>query len=114
MIKQLLESGVCFAVVQSYSYLTKAKIMENQQWEVIALESDQDKLRGLGFFRKNNYYSHESQKNPDGVMSKIMKQEDIREFKEKIPDYFDKVKETNDGKVWELKNYSFKRRLKAA
>jgi len=114
MIAQLIESGVCFAVVQSYSYFTKAKIMENQEWEVIALESDQEKLKGLGFFKKNNFYTPESQKNPQGVVSKIMKQTDIREFKNRIPDYFEKVAETNDGKVWELKNYSFKRRLKAA
>jgi len=114
MIAQLLESGVCFAVVQSYSYLTKAKIFENQEWEIIALESDRERLRGLGFFRNNSFYTPESQKNPEGLLSKVMKQDDIREFKGKIPDYFDKVRETRDGKVWELKNYSFKRRLKAA
>lgn len=114
MIAKLIESGVCFAIVQSYSYFTKAKIMENQEWEIIASEIDKEKLSGLGFFKNTSFYTPESQKNPEGILSKVLKPNEIREFKDRIPDYFTKVKETPEGKVWELKEKSFKQYLKAS
>ena len=114
MIRKLLDSGVCFIVVQSYSYLTKARMMQNQEWEVIAADIDSRKLRGFGFIKNTTAETPFHQKNPEGIISKILKADEIAEFKQLLPDYFVKAKSTSDGTVWELKEKSFKQYFKAS
>lgn len=61
IIQELLNTGVCFAIMQSNSYLTKAKIMLNQEFEIIALEKDgQDLIKR--FTRNEGFHIPDSQK----------------------------------------------------
>jgi len=112
MIKKLLTQGHCFAVVQSYSFLTKAKIFVNQEWELIALEKDAQKLLGYGFLRKNDTQLPERHRNPEGIISTTLKLNEIQEFKSLCGDYFVKVVENENGRVWEIIENPFKQRLK--
>ena len=109
--KTLLEQGICFAVVQSNSFLTKHKIMQNQEWEIIAAEKDRAKLSR--FVMNQGFYLPESHKNPEGIISYVLDLNEIGEFKRLIPDYFDKVMENDNGRVWEIKDQPFKNYLKA-
>ncbi|WP_157450464.1 hypothetical protein [Chryseobacterium sp. CCH4-E10] len=109
LIRLILEQDICIAIVQSYSYLTKAKIMENQQWEIIASERDSKKLAGFGFFKHNCAATlNTTRQNPKGIISKIMDTDVISEFRLLLPEYFTQVIKTEDGAVYELKDHSFK------
>lgn len=110
IVKELIKEGYCFAVIQSYSYLTKAKLYENREWEIIALEKDYQSLSGFGFSKNNCSDIPMRHRNPEGILSRVMDLKEITEFKSQMEDYFIKVLSTSDGKVWELKNNSFKDR----
>jgi len=110
--KKLLEQGICFAVVQSNSYLTKAKMMMNQEWEIIASEKDRKSLQGLSFTKNEGHHVPVNHRNPEGVISHSLNLMEIREFKTLIPEHFTKVVENENGTVWEIKGNSFKQHLK--
>ncbi|PTT19500.1 hypothetical protein DBR28_21350 [Chryseobacterium sp. HMWF028] len=103
----LLQSGVCFAVVQSNSFLTKAKIMQNQEFEIIALEKDSKDL-AKRFSRNEGFHIPENQKNPKGILSHVMDREEIGEFLRLKEEYFTKVIDDENGRVWEITGNSFK------
>jgi|GEM_PF-2486790 len=111
MIKKLLEEEHCFAVVQSYSFLTKAKIFINQEWELIALEKDSMKLKGYGFLKLNDSQLPERHRNPEGIISAPLELNEIQEFKNLREDYFVKVVENENGRVWEITKNPFKEHL---
>lgn len=107
IIQDLLNTGVCFAIVQSNSFLTKAKIMLNQEFEIIALEKDSNELIKR-FTRNEGFHIPESQKNPKGIVSYVLDIMEIGEFKRLRDGCFTKVLDDENGRVWEITDNSFK------
>ncbi|MEE6129105.1 hypothetical protein V2E39_17020 [Chryseobacterium arthrosphaerae] len=107
IIEELLNTGVCFAVIQSNSYLTKAKMMLNQEFEIIALEKDSKELIKR-FTRNEGFHITESQKNPKGIISYLLNLREIGEFKRLKEENFKKVVDDENGRVWEITGNSFK------
>ncbi|AYZ12916.1 hypothetical protein EGY05_13700 [Chryseobacterium arthrosphaerae] len=107
IIEELLNTGVCFAVIQSNSYLTKAKMMLNQEFEIIALEKDSKELIKR-FTRNEGFHIPESQKNPKGIISYLLNLREIGEFKRLKEENFKKVVDDENGRVWEITGNSFK------
>jgi hypothetical protein len=103
----LLQSGVCFAIIQSNSFLTKAKIMQNQEFEIIALEKDSQDLVKR-FTRNEGFHIPDNQKNPKGIVSRVLDREEIGEFLRLKEEYFTKVIDDENGRVWEITGNSFK------
>lgn len=112
IIKTLLKEGFCFAVVQYHSYLTEAKILPHQEWEVIALTTDKKALSKQGFITNNQANTPERHRNPNGIISKMLELEEIREFKALRDEYFTEVIKGEDGVIWEIKGSSLKDKLK--
>ncbi len=112
MIKELIDQGFCFAVLQSYSYLTKKKLLENQQYELIGSKRDYKDLKKFGFVRNISFQIPVSHQNPEEIVSQILDTEEIKEFRSIREEYFTKVTETKDGTVWEISGKSFKQYLK--
>lgn len=107
IVKEFIQNGVCFAVIQSNTFLTKAKIMHNQEFEIIALEADCKKLQRR-LTTNGGFYIPENQKNPEGVVSRILNLKEIMEFNTLKNDFFTKVFDNANGRVWELNAKSFK------
>lgn len=101
IVKHLLKEGYCFAVMQSYSWLTKGKMMQNQEWEILAQKSDYKTLKKQGFELLNNPAELPKDRNPTGIISRIMTLEEINEFRSVKDEFFSKVLETEDGMIWE-------------
>lgn len=114
IIQKLIEEGFCFAVMQSWSYLTKAKIYSQQEWEIIALEDDFSGLKKLGFNKQNHLSLAEKHRNPKGIIGRDMTVAETNEFKRLKEDYFVKVLESEDGSIWELKEKSLKENITPA
>ncbi|MGG7468709.1 hypothetical protein [Chryseobacterium arthrosphaerae] len=113
IIQDLLNTGVCFAIVQSNSFLTKAKIMLNQEFEIIALEKDSQDLTKR-FTRNEGFYIPESQKNPKGILSYLLNTKEIGEFQRLKEEHFTKVVDDENGRVWEITGNSFKEYRKSS
>ncbi|ROH98313.1 hypothetical protein EGI16_21790 [Chryseobacterium sp. G0240] len=111
IIKELLNDKICFAVVQSYCYLTKHKIMLNQEWEIIASNKDSKDLKRR-FTTNAGAYIPENQKNPKGIISYTLDLAEIKEFRSLKDEYFTKVMSNENGTVWEVKQNSFKKHFK--
>lgn len=112
IVKHLLKEGYCFAVMQSYSWLTKGKMMQNQEYEILAQKSDYKMLKKDGFELLNNPADRPNDRNPKGVISRVMNLEEISEFRTVKDEFFSKIIETEDGIIWETKDKSLKQFLK--
>lgn len=112
IVKTLLKEGFSFAVVRYYSYLTRAKLFPHQEWEILALREDKKSLSKYGFVLNNEANTPERHRNPKGVISRVLKLEEIAEFRQLIEDYFVEVVRNEDGVVWEVKEKSLKEKLK--
>lgn len=110
IIRELIKKDICFAVVQYHSFLTKGKIMCNQEWELIAL--DGAKLGAFGFVKNNDPQTPVRLQNPSGIVSRELDLAEITEFRELKDREFRKVLDTEDGMIWELKDQSLKQFLK--
>lgn len=109
IIKKLIRTGICFSVIKSYSYLTKAKYYQNTEYEILALSEDLRTLQDDDFRLNNN--EAETPKlwiNPNGIISHTMTTKEISEFRMMKDDYFTEVFNTVDGIVFELKTRSLK------
>ncbi|MXS70260.1 hypothetical protein GSF70_03440 [Flavobacteriaceae bacterium W22] len=109
IIKKLIRTGICFSVMKSYSYLTKAKYYQNVEYEILALSEDFRTLQDDDF--RLNSDEAETPKlwiNPDGIISRTMTTKEIAEFRMMKDDYFTEVFNSVDGIVFELKNRSLK------
>ncbi|MGV4333027.1 hypothetical protein [Ornithobacterium rhinotracheale] len=103
IIKDLLKEGVCFAVMQSYSYLTKQKIASEKEWEIIALKRDFKALSQYSFLRKDNYHYATRHRNPEGIISRTMTLEETHEFLRYLDDF--NVHDMGAaGKIYDLKH----------
>lgn len=109
IIKKLIRTGICFSVIKSYSYLTKAKYYQNVEYEILALSEDFRALQDDDF-RLNNDEAETPKLwiNPDGIVSRTMTTKEISEFRMMKDDYFTEVFNSVDGIVFELKNRSLK------
>lgn len=112
IIRELIKKDICFAVVQYHSYLTKGKIMCNQEWELIAAAKDRAKLKAHGFQCNNAAAIPARHRNPDSIISRELDLAEINEFRELKDSEFTKVLDTEDGMIWELKDQSLKQFLK--
>lgn len=112
IVKHLLKEGYCFAVMQSYSWLTKGKMLQNQEWELIAAKSDYKTLKKEGFELLNNPADRLDDRNPEGMVSRVLNREEIAEFLAMKDEFFSKVLETEDGIIWEIRERSLTGLLK--
>lgn len=111
IIKLLLKEGYCFGVMQSYSWLTKSKMMQNQEWEIIAAKTDYPSLRKYGFELLNNPADLPRNRNPENIISRVLSLDEISEFRTVKDAFFSKSIETEDGIIWETKSKSLKQIL---
>lgn len=103
IIKDLLNEGFCFAVMQSYSYLTKHKIASKKEWEIIALEQDRKELRERGFITRKTTDYKNRHRNPEGIISRTMTLEETHEFLRCLDDF--NVHDMGAaGKIYDLKH----------
>ncbi|SMP08932.1 hypothetical protein [Chryseobacterium profundimaris] len=107
MISTLMKTGICFAIMKSYSYLTKAKYYQNIEYEVLALSKDFEYLESFGFeFNNDLKETPRSWFNPPGIISRTMNLNDISEFNNMKEEHFKEVFNSRDGVVYELKTKS--------
>lgn len=107
IIKDLLNEGFCFAVMQSYSYLTKQKIASEKEWEIIALKRDYNVLSQYSFKRKDNYHYSTKHRNPEGIISRTMTLEETHEFLRYLDD-FNVHDMGSAGRIYDLKKRPLK------
>lgn len=112
IVKHLLKEGYCFAVMQSYSWLTKGKMMQNQEWEILALRNDYQDLKKRGFELLNDPALKVTERNPREIISRIMTLEEISEFRQMKDEYFTKVQDDENGMLWEITRKPLKTTLK--
>lgn len=110
IIEKLINQGFCFSVMKSYSYFTKAKFYKNPEYEILALTEDFESLQDDNFQLNDDWDSTPKEwLNPSGMISRIMRMQDIKEFKKLKDEYFTEVYNSEFGIVYELKSQSFKR-----
>ena len=96
----LFENEVCFAANVSLNTFKGKGIDENSRdYFLIVQKQDLSKLKGLGFRRTNDY---------PNVFERDLSVDEIAEFKANM-DKFVKVQHNQFGRVYELKNNSFKK-----
>lgn len=98
IIKELLNRNVKFIVVQYENYLTKAKFMQMQEWEVIVPEEELKKTKGI-FLVFSAVFSKKCK-------SRILSLSEITEFKELLSDHFHCAVKNKDGAVYEPINHT--------
>jgi hypothetical protein len=110
IIKELIKSNICFAVIQYQSTLKLNKWVEFKEWEIIALQQDKNKLYALckdgehGTFdeKQGGYEKTSDQRNPQGIVSREMSLDEITEFK-KLMHHFNIHHFKKEGRLYELK-----------
>lgn len=97
IFEQLSENNICFAVVVSQSQFTDKSDLFDRDYFIIISDKDRKKVRRLDFNQFQN----------SDVCERNLSEKEIREFKSKIND-FQKVIHNEHGRVYELKDNSFK------
>lgn len=100
IVKKLLKDKVCFAVMQSYSYLTKAKFMTQMDYEIIGMKKDLKEYGG--FFSNSNSDLPFRHRNPVGIVSRALTPQEIAEFTSLIKENFRTIDFGYSGKLYEL------------
>lgn len=96
----LFEKEICFAVNVSLNTFKGKGIDENSRdYFLIVQEQDLSDLKGMGFHRTHEY---------PNVFERDLSVTEISEFKSNM-DKFVKVQHNQFGRVYELKNNSFKK-----
>ena len=111
IIKQLIKSGICFSVMKSYSTLKKTNSYRVSEYEILALMTDYKNLEEHLF--ETNQNTNEcpvNWLNPDGVISKILTSDEIEEFHKYENHFVEVYNHKSNGKVFELKKMSFKKK----
>lgn len=110
IIKKLIKGGICFSVMKSYSTLKKINNSERySEYEIIALMQDFGELEEHGFqTNQNTKECPVNFLNPDGVISKVLSLQETKEFQSLINHFTEVYNHPTNGKVFELKNQSFK------
>lgn len=101
IFETLNEKGICYAVgVALVEFKSKGAGLCDRDYYIIAATKDKKQLRGLKFY--------DSQDTSYDVIERGLNAEEIRLFKDNKND-FTKVKHDENGRVYELKNNSFKK-----
>ena len=101
IFETLKEKGICYAVgVALVAFRSKCAGLCDRDYYIIAATKDKKQLRGLKFY--------DSQDKIHDVVERGLNAEEIRLFKELQNDFI-KVKHDENGRVYELKNNSFKK-----
>lgn len=93
IIRDLIDRNVNFAVIKYYSWLTRARIIQNEEWEVLVPRSEVKKTKGILLTGGRDLSV--------GSKSRILTLEEISEFRDLLPRYFNCVKRNEHGAVWE-------------
>lgn len=97
--------------MKSYSTLKNTKDYKNPEYEILALMEDLKDLQDFEF-QTNQSLSEcpVTWLNPDGVISRSLNTYEINEFnKLKEKNFIEVFSDPKQGKVFELKNLSFKK-----
>ena len=101
IFEKLKEKNVCYSVIVS---LVKCKLVSiegsKKEYSIIIHQNDLEKLKGLGFYTTDTYKFV--------IYERDLQDDEVLEFKKIIED-FEKVQHDKDGKIYELKNNSFKK-----
>jgi len=96
----LFEKEICFAVSVSLNSVKNKSIEANSRdYFLIVLKQDVKDLKNMGFHKTNDYQN---------VFERDLSANEISEFKDNM-DKFIKVQHNQFGRVYELKNNSFKK-----
>ncbi|HBV14948.1 MAG TPA: hypothetical protein DEB71_06355 [Chryseobacterium carnipullorum] len=100
--------------MKSYSSLNKSKDYANSEYEILALMEDFKELEPEDFQTNQNTLECPPRwLNPDGIISRVMEANEIREFHKIKDEYFKEVfSDPKTGNIYELKNNSFKKQYK--
>ncbi len=80
IVKDLMQEGICFAVVQSVTGLTRHSTIEGKEYEIVALSKDVSSYSR--FVMNSSGILPKSHQNPDGVSSSILSYQEVQEFLE--------------------------------
>ena len=101
IFEKLDEKGICYAVgVALVTLKSKDAELYDRDYYIIAAAGDKEQLEGLKF-KDSKYKSY-------NVIERGLNEEEVRLFKG-LHDDFIKVKHDKNGRVYELKNNSFKK-----
>ena len=101
IFKTLNEKGICYAVgVSLVEFKIKGSGLCGRDYYIIAANKDKKQLQGLKFNNTDNLNY--------GIIERELNAEEVRLFKDSQNDYI-KVKHDESGRVYELKNNSFKK-----
>ncbi len=99
----LINQNICFAVcVNINSFINSGEERSSKDYFILLHESDAEKMIGCSYRNSKDYPS---------LREKNMNNNQISEFKKKI-DLFDKIIHNKYGRIYELKNNSFKEMYK--
>jgi hypothetical protein len=101
IFEQLKEKNVCYSVIVSLITNNLTSIEgSKKEYSIIIHRKDLEKLKGLGFYANRDYKFV--------IYERDLDNNEVLKFKEIIEDFV-KVQHDKDGKVYELKNNSFKK-----
>jgi hypothetical protein len=93
--------GVCFAVVSALQHINiKKPDFFGRDYFIVVCQRDRIRLKSLGFDTSSLPWR--------GLLERTLSPEDVEIFKEN-QDQFNKVLHNRDGRVYEQKEYSFKK-----
>lgn len=113
MLKQLINSGIPFAVVVSYSKFISDSTFGGREYFVVMKEKDVPE--DIEINKEENIKPKKTKKDEvkekpfdEGLSQIDLSEDDTEYFKIISEDIFERVHHTEDGRVYELKQNSFK------
>lgn len=120
IVKRLIQENICFAIVQSVSWLTRKKYLENTDYEILAFKKDIAKLRFkeksinkdipsefTRFTLQNDDTYPSTQRNPKDVVSTLLNHKEVAEFIDIKDEFFETTDFAELGKVYSLYDQPF-------
>lgn len=109
LLKKLIKTGICFAIMKSYSSLKKSSGHRNVEYEILAFMEDFQELEEYGFeTNQNTSECPVNWLNPDGIISKILNSEEIVDFQNLKNNFIEVYNHPKNGIVYELRKKSFR------
>lgn len=99
MIKRLLDIGTCFAVVISNPKFIADSNYGSREYFILLRSEDLPE-------------DVQPDDDTDGLVQIDMSEDEVEHFKQISEEVFERVHHTEDGRVYELKNNSFKKYIK--
>ena len=109
IIKKLIKSGVCFSIMKSYSTLKGTISYRSSEYEIVTMMGELPEFEEHGFeTNQNTTECAVNWLNPDGIISKIMNDQEVEEFQKYITQFVEVYNDPKTGKIFELKKNSLK------